>query len=241
MHTLGSAFIPPPFHAGGLRYHGMAPLVSHLQELGLIESRAYHQTECFAAGVQFAQAEGIVPAPEANHAIKAVVDEALICKEAGAYVPWLRPAELATDTASPVDAALHTLDWYEAEKGNVDGILLLQPTSPFRTRATVQQGIELFGKHGHQPVLGVSPTHAHPMWTLKMEGDYLVPFVQEHSAYVVNGSFYLISPTELRACRSFVGPKTIPLLIESPQEAIDIDTEWDFKMAEFIVANFCEN
>ena len=83
MHTLGSTFVPPPFHAGGLRYHGMAPLVSHLQELGLIESRAYHQTECFAAGVQFARAEGIVPAPEANHAIKAVVDEALVCKEAG--------------------------------------------------------------------------------------------------------------------------------------------------------------
>ena len=84
MHTLGSTFVPPPFHAGGLRYHGMAPLVSHLQDLGLIESRAYHQTECFAAGVQFARAEGIVPAPEANHAIKAVVDEALVCKEAGA-------------------------------------------------------------------------------------------------------------------------------------------------------------
>ena len=83
MHTLGSTFVPPPFHAGGLRYHGMAPMVSHLQELGLIESRAYQQTECFAAGVQFARAEGIVPAPEANHAVKAVIDEALGCKEAG--------------------------------------------------------------------------------------------------------------------------------------------------------------
>ena len=83
MHTLGSAFVPPPFHAGGLRYHGMAPLVSHLQELNLIESRAYNQIECFSAGVQFARAEGILPAPEANHAIKAVIDEALICKNAG--------------------------------------------------------------------------------------------------------------------------------------------------------------
>ena len=93
----------------------------------------------------------------------------------------------------------------------------------------------------------ISPTHAHPMWTLKMDGDYLVPFMCEHgfgtrsqdllSAYVVNGSFYLKSPTELRTCRSFVGEKTIPLLIESPQEAIDIDTEWDFKMAELIAAS----
>ena len=83
MHTLGSAFIPPGFHAGGLRYHGMAPLVSLVQELGLIESRAYNQTPCFDAGVQFARAEGIVPAPEANHAIRAVVDEALRCKAEG--------------------------------------------------------------------------------------------------------------------------------------------------------------
>jgi tryptophan synthase beta chain len=83
MHTLGSAFIPPGFHAGGLRYHGMAPLVSLVQELGLIESRSFNQTPCFDAGVQFARAEGIVPAPEANHAIRAVVDEALRCKAEG--------------------------------------------------------------------------------------------------------------------------------------------------------------
>jgi CMP-N-acetylneuraminic acid synthetase len=169
---------------------------------------------------------------------------AAVCSEVGAYVPWLRPAELATDTASSIDVALHALDWYEAEKGSVDGLLLLQPTSPFRTKKTVRRGIELFSKNGQQPVLGVSPTHAHPMWTLKMEGDYLVPFMQEHGlgtrsqdlppAFVVNGSFYLISPTELRACRSFVGGKTMPLLIESPQEALDIDTQWDFNMAESI-------
>jgi len=83
MHTLGSTFTPPPFHAGGLRYHGMAPLVSHLQELGLIESKAYQQSEVFSAGVQFARAEGIVPAPEANHAVKGAIDEALRCKTEG--------------------------------------------------------------------------------------------------------------------------------------------------------------
>jgi tryptophan synthase beta chain len=83
MHTLGSTFTPPGFHAGGLRYHGMAPLVSHLQELGLIRSRAYHQTKCFEAGVQFARAEGIVPAPEANHAVRGAIDEAIRCREEG--------------------------------------------------------------------------------------------------------------------------------------------------------------
>ena len=83
MHTLGSSFTPPGFHAGGLRYHGMAPLVSHLKELGLIEAVAYDQTDCFAAGVLFARHEGIVPAPEANHAVKGAIEEALRCKREG--------------------------------------------------------------------------------------------------------------------------------------------------------------
>ena len=83
MHTLGSTFMPPGFHAGGLRYHGMAPLVSHIKELGLIEARAYAQRACFEAGVQFARAEGIVPAPEANHAVRGAIDEALVCKRDG--------------------------------------------------------------------------------------------------------------------------------------------------------------
>ena len=83
MHTLGSTFTPPGFHAGGLRYHGMAPMVSHLKELGLIEATAYHQRPCFEAGVTFARAEGIVPAPEANHAVKGAIEEALRCKREG--------------------------------------------------------------------------------------------------------------------------------------------------------------
>jgi len=83
MHTLGSSFMPPGFHAGGLRYHGMAPLVSHIKDLGLIEARAYAQTQVFEAGVLFARHEGIVPAPEANHAVKGAIDEAVRCREEG--------------------------------------------------------------------------------------------------------------------------------------------------------------
>ena len=83
MYTLGSGFVPPGFHAGGLRYHGMAPQISHLTALGLIDPRSYNQLECFAAGLQFARAEGIIPAPEANHAVKAAIDEAEKCRESG--------------------------------------------------------------------------------------------------------------------------------------------------------------
>jgi tryptophan synthase beta chain len=83
MHTLGSSFTPPSLHAGGLRYHGMAPLVSQLKDLNLIDARAYHQLACFEAGVTFARSEGIVPAPEANHAVKGAIDEAIRCREEG--------------------------------------------------------------------------------------------------------------------------------------------------------------
>jgi len=83
MNTLGSTFVPPGFHSGGLRYHGMAPMVSHALKLGLCEARSYNQLECFAAGVQFAQAEGILPAPEANHAVVGAIREAERCKREG--------------------------------------------------------------------------------------------------------------------------------------------------------------
>jgi tryptophan synthase beta chain len=83
MHTLGHDFVPEGIHAGGLRYHGMAPLVSHLAELGQIEPRAEAQLGCFAAGIEFARAEGIIPAPEATHAVRAAIDEALLCKQSG--------------------------------------------------------------------------------------------------------------------------------------------------------------
>ncbi len=83
MHTLGSHFRPAPIHAGGLRYHGMAPLVSHLVELGFIDAVAYPQNPCFEAAMRFIRTEGIVPAPESSHAIKAAIDEALRAKEAG--------------------------------------------------------------------------------------------------------------------------------------------------------------
>jgi len=83
MYTLGHGFIPPPVHAGGLRYHGMAPIICHLHKLGFVEARAEPQVATFEAGITFARTEGIVSAPETNHCIKAAIDEALKCKESG--------------------------------------------------------------------------------------------------------------------------------------------------------------
>jgi tryptophan synthase beta chain len=83
MHTLGHDFIPDPIHAGGLRYHGMSPLISHVYDQGLIEAIAIGQIECFDAGVRFARTEGIVPAPEPTHALAAAIREAQACAETG--------------------------------------------------------------------------------------------------------------------------------------------------------------
>jgi tryptophan synthase beta chain len=83
MYTLGHKFMPPAIHAGGLRYHGMSPMVSHALKLGLMEAESHHQTKVFEAATQFARSEGIVPAPESAHAIASVVDEAVKARESG--------------------------------------------------------------------------------------------------------------------------------------------------------------
>jgi tryptophan synthase beta chain len=83
MYTLGHSFVPAPIHAGGLRYHGMSPLICHMYELGLMEAVAYHQNPVFEAAITFARAEGIIPAPETAHAIRGAIDEALRAKESG--------------------------------------------------------------------------------------------------------------------------------------------------------------
>jgi tryptophan synthase beta chain len=83
MYTLGHTFIPPGIHAGGLRYHGMAPIICHLHKLGFVEAKAVPQVATFQAGVQFARTEGIIPAPEPNHGIRVAIDEALACKKSG--------------------------------------------------------------------------------------------------------------------------------------------------------------
>lgn len=171
-------------------------------------------------------------------------DEAIaeVGRRAGAMVPWLRPPEFATDTASSLDACLHALDWYENRHGAVDGLLLLQPTSPFRRRSSILRGIELFDTNDRRPVVGVSAARSHPLWCFRAEGNRMYPFVDGAGlhvrsqdlppAYVINGAFYLIKPSTLRAARSFFSDDMIPLLMLHPGEDIDIDTEQDWLVAQ---------
>lgn len=168
-----------------------------------------------------------------------------VAREAGALVPWLRPEELATDTASSAAVCQHALDWYESVNAKVDGLMLLQPTSPFRSRATVMHGVELFFSNQRRPVVGASTAESHPMWTFKVEGQTMRPYMdggglRQRSqdlppAYVVNGSFYLISPDDLRELRSFFSGEMVPLIIGDRDECIDIDTERDWRIAELVL------
>jgi CMP-N,N'-diacetyllegionaminic acid synthase len=167
---------------------------------------------------------------------------ARIAERAGAWVPWLRPAELATDTAASFDVCVHAVDWYEGQKGSIDGVLLLQPTSPFRSRKSVLRGIDLFRNSQKRPVVGVSAARSHPLWCFRIVGDKLRPFIDGAGlnvrsqdlppTYVINGAFYLVSPGNLRQLRSFFSDDMVPLVMADPEESLDIDSEWDWRMAE---------
>lgn len=192
--------------------------------------------------------EVVLGIPEICDVLVSTDDAAIaeISRAAGALVPWLRPAELATDTASSTDAAIHALDWYEKEKGQIQGLLLLQPTSPFRSRKTVVRGIELFKANQGRPVIGISPAASHPMWCFRLEGNCMQPFVEGGGlhlrsqdlppAYVVNGVLYLIKPNDLKQNRTFFNDAMIPLVIDHPLESVDIDTEYDWRIAEAILS-----
>lgn len=166
-------------------------------------------------------------------------------RAAGAMVPWLRPAELATDTATSMAVCMHALDWYEQQKGPVDGLLLLQPTSPFRTTASIRRAIEQFCAHPKQSVVSFSPAESHPMWCYRVDGDAIAPFMDGGDrparsqdlppAYVINGALYLASPAYLKQRGSFLGSDTVPLVMSDVREALDIDTEWDWMLAETLM------
>ena len=129
MFTLGHNFMPPPIHAGGLRYHGMAPIICHLYNLGLVEAIAEHQLDTFKAGITFARTEGIISAPEPTHAIKVVIDEALKCKESGESKTILlaHSGHGHVDMAAYDDYLSGKLSNYEYPDEEIDSILSKLP------------------------------------------------------------------------------------------------------------------
>jgi N-acylneuraminate cytidylyltransferase/CMP-N,N'-diacetyllegionaminic acid synthase len=164
-----------------------------------------------------------------------------IAQSYGGEVPGLRPAHLATDSANSVDVVLHVLTEFENHHGAVDGVMLLQPTSPFRTAESIRQAVTLFQQDTSRPVVSVSPASAHPAWCFRFDHGSMVPFLgwgpltkrsqDLEPAFTLSGSIYLISPQLLREQQRFLCPGTVPLVISDRIESLDIDTQDDWDAA----------
>lgn len=161
----------------------------------------------------------------------------------GAWVPCLRPVNLATDTAGSVEVALNALETYENLRGHVDGLILLQPTSPFRKAETICRAVKLFSDSGGaRPVVSFGPSPCHPAWCFRMVADGIEPFLgwdavrgrsqDMEPAWVLNGAIYVIAPARLRDARSFLTTDVKPYLMSDAVESIDIDTPSDWALAE---------
>lgn len=169
-------------------------------------------------------------------------------RAAGAMVPWLRPAELATDTANSSDVLKHALDWYEADCGSVEGVALLQPTCPFRRGESVLGALQLFlkqpGGDDRPTVVSVSPSPVLPEWCFRIDASTgeMQPVLgwpeigmrsqDLQPAMQLNGSIYIASSATVRAGRPLVKPGTLAFLMPDPKESVDIDTKDDWILAE---------
>jgi len=167
-----------------------------------------------------------------------------IARSAGALVPWLRPAELATDTASSADVIAHALRWYEEERGVVDAVLLLQPTSPFRSSETIRGAVRTYlgQSRPYHTVVSVKPAESHPAWTfswrdaelrpslgwepLSLRSQDLVP------AYTINGAIYVIPAEDARSALPILRPGVHPFFMSDDRESLDIDKKKDWDRAE---------
>lgn len=175
---------------------------------------------------------------------------AKIAENAGALVPWLRPTELATDTATSAAVVLHALRWYERINGPVDAVLLLQPTSPFRTVDSISNAIRIFSSQATEnlyPVISVSPAIQHPAWSFYMQNEEMCPVlgwssVSQRSqdlapAYVLNGAIYVIPAKDVHQGLPIVRQGFLPFEMSDRGESLDIDTHEDWNYAEFLMVN----
>ena len=164
----------------------------------------------------------------------------------GAEIPFLRPAELATDTSASIDVILHAIHWFdEHEKYRPDYVLLLQPTSPLRTASDIRNSAEIMIAKKGDSVVSVCETHQHPLWmkTVNDEGKLVdlspqspTPARRQDlpSVFALNGAIYLALRTFLLSERTFISDCTYAYVMP-PERSIDIDTPWDFRVADLIL------
>jgi len=174
-------------------------------------------------------------------------DEAIaqVARHCGAQVPWLRPAELAGDTASSADVLRHALRWYEGQYGEVDAAVLLQPTTPFRTAGTIRSAVaQYLAQDQRQAVVSVSPASPHPAWCFSVQGTQLTPFhgwdqlalrsQDLPPAYALNGAIYVFPAEQLRVEGPLLTPQMQAFVMNDLDESLDIDTPADWQLAEAI-------
>lgn len=158
--------------------------------------------------------------------------------------PIIRSAKYATDVSTVIDAVLEVLEVYESKQQCFDAVLLLQPTSPFRTSVSIQRAIELYKNGNGESVVSVNRASTHPHWCKTIENGVLKPFDKNFNdsvrsqdlpdVYQLNGSIYLSSVKNLKERRSFYSTNTQALIIDSEEEALDIDTPFDWLVGEAV-------
>lgn len=172
-------------------------------------------------------------------------DVASVAKTAGCDLPFMRPAKLATDTASSVDVVAHTL---EALEGTYDWLALLQPTSPFRTGQHIDRAFELLQKYQRSSCVGVVKSNKSPEWMFWLDnrGHSMSPVLDSappsrrqdcQAAYVINGAIYICSVEAFKKNKKLVLPDTVPYVMDD-DDSLDIDTLEDFYRAEFKIGGF---
>lgn len=152
-------------------------------------------------------------------------------------VPWMRPEHLSSDEASSVDVTLHALEWYQGNVQKVDGVMLVQPTSPFRSRESIKTALNDF--KSCESIVSVSARNGNPGWSYQLVSNVLVKHQEDvREIYELNGLIYLCSPNFLIENQGFITNKTRALVINSKIEALDIDTQDDFDLAEFYLSRY---
>lgn len=164
-----------------------------------------------------------------------------VARAFGGNVLSMRSAHLATDTAGSFDVVVQVLDEYEAVHGAVEAVMLLQPTSPFRSAESIRRAVVQFQQDVSRSVVSVTAASSHPAWCFRLDGDTMTPFLGWESlsrrsqdlepAYTLDGSIYLLAPDVLREQKRFVGPGTVPLVMTDSRESLDIDTPEDWDIA----------
>ncbi len=169
---------------------------------------------------------------------------AKVASEAGVMVPWLRPAELASDVSSTSEVIAHALSWYEKNHFDVDAVLLLQPTSPFRSPKSIRYALEAYYNQNRLiccPLVSVMPTREHPGWTFIIKDGIPYPNMGWQTlamrsqdlppVYTLNGAIYVIPSEDVRGGKQIVRPGFIPFIMNDEKENLDIDTAEDWLIA----------